>query len=98
MLRSASDGRQARVMERSDKRQRQEFNKLQQRLREVQLEQKEIENTQREVIFAMGTIAESRSQKTGHHVKRGEHFDPELIDLFFEHFPQLDEIRMDLRD
>jgi HD-GYP domain-containing protein (c-di-GMP phosphodiesterase class II)/ribonuclease BN (tRNA processing enzyme) len=31
---------------------------------------KEIEDTQREVIFTMGAIAESRSKETGNHVKR----------------------------
>lgn len=31
---------------------------------------KEIENTQKEVVFTMGAIGESRSKETGHHVKR----------------------------
>jgi HD-GYP domain-containing protein (c-di-GMP phosphodiesterase class II)/phosphoribosyl 1,2-cyclic phosphodiesterase len=31
---------------------------------------KEIEDTQREVVFTMGAIAESRSKETGNHVKR----------------------------
>ncbi|NOX15384.1 MAG: HD domain-containing protein [Epsilonproteobacteria bacterium] len=31
---------------------------------------KEIESTQREIIFTMGTIAEYRSKETGNHVKR----------------------------
>lgn len=31
---------------------------------------KEIEDTQREVVFTMGAIGESRSKETGHHVKR----------------------------
>ncbi|WP_457747096.1 HD domain-containing phosphohydrolase [Sulfurimonas sp.] len=31
---------------------------------------KEIEETQREVIYAMGEIGETRSKETGHHVKR----------------------------
>jgi len=30
----------------------------------------EIENTQKEVVFTMGAIGESRSKETGHHVKR----------------------------
>lgn len=31
---------------------------------------KEIENTQKEIIFTLGEIAEARSKETGHHVKR----------------------------
>lgn len=31
---------------------------------------KEVENTQKEVIFTLGEIAEARSNETGHHVKR----------------------------
>ena len=31
---------------------------------------KDIENIQREIIFTMGTIGESRSKETGNHVKR----------------------------
>ncbi|MCV6608551.1 MAG: response regulator [Campylobacterales bacterium] len=31
---------------------------------------KEIENTQKEVVFTMGAIGETRSKETGHHVKR----------------------------
>lgn len=31
---------------------------------------KEIDDTQREVVFTMGAIGESRSKETGHHVKR----------------------------
>jgi len=30
----------------------------------------EIEDTQKEVVFTMGAIGESRSQETGNHVKR----------------------------
>ncbi|MDH4944833.1 HD domain-containing phosphohydrolase [Sulfurimonas sp. C5] len=62
--------RQARIMERSDKRQRQEYDELQRRLAEVEALQKEIEDTQKEVVFTMGAIGESRSKETGNHVKR----------------------------
>ena len=57
-------------MERSDKRQRQEYDELQARLREVEELQQEIIDTQREVVFTMGAIGESRSKETGNHVKR----------------------------
>nr|WP_320115877.1 HD domain-containing phosphohydrolase [uncultured Desulfuromonas sp.] len=62
--------RQHKIMERSDKRQRQEYDELQRRLMEVQELQKEIQDTQKEVIFTMGAIGESRSKETGNHVKR----------------------------
>lgn len=62
--------RQQRIMEQSDKRQRQEYDELQRRLDEVQALQREIEETQREVVFTMGAIGESRSKETGNHVKR----------------------------
>ncbi|MDD3463079.1 MAG: transporter substrate-binding domain-containing protein [Sulfurospirillaceae bacterium] len=38
--------------------------------KEVEALSKEIEETQKEVIFKMGAIAEARSQETGQHVKR----------------------------
>jgi response regulator RpfG family c-di-GMP phosphodiesterase len=66
--------RQSKIMERSDKRQRQEYDELQARLREVELLQKEIIETQREVVFTMGAIGESRSKETGNHVKRVAEF------------------------
>ncbi|CAN8141299.1 putative two-component system response regulator [uncultured Thiomicrorhabdus sp.] len=62
--------RQRKIMERSDKRQRQEYDELQRRLQEVEALQKEIEETQKEVVFTMGAIGESRSQETGNHVRR----------------------------
>jgi len=62
--------RQQKIMERSDKRQRQEYDELQARLREVEELQQEIIDTQREVVFTMGAIGESRSKETGNHVKR----------------------------
>ena len=39
-------------------------------LKENQVLNKEIEETQREVVFTMGAIGESRSKETGNHVKR----------------------------
>jgi response regulator RpfG family c-di-GMP phosphodiesterase len=38
--------------------------------KEVQLLNEEIEDTQKEVVFTMGAIGESRSKETGNHVKR----------------------------
>lgn len=62
--------RQEKIMARSDKRQKQEYDELQARLAEVQSLQNEIEETQKEVVFTMGAIGESRSKETGNHVKR----------------------------
>ena len=62
--------RQTKIMQRSDKRQRQEYDELQKRMQEVEELGREIEETQREVVFTMGAIGESRSKETGNHVKR----------------------------
>ncbi len=62
--------RHDKIMIRSDKRQRQEYDQLQMKLEEVEALSKEIEETQREVVFTMGAIGESRSKETGNHVKR----------------------------
>jgi len=62
--------RQQRIMERSDRRQRQEYDQLQEKLLEVEALNYEIEETQKEVVFTMGAIGESRSKETGNHVKR----------------------------
>jgi len=62
--------RQNKIMERSDKRQKKEYDELQKRLQEVKELSEEIEATQREVVFTMGAIGESRSKETGNHVKR----------------------------
>ena len=62
--------RNQKIMERSDRQQRKEYDELQLRLKEVESLQKEIEDTQREVVFTMGAIGESRSKETGNHVKR----------------------------
>ena len=62
--------RQNKIMERSDKRQRKEYDELQIKLQEVKDLSAEIEETQREVVFTMGAIGESRSKETGNHVKR----------------------------
>jgi len=44
--------------------------KVHEGLREIETLNKEIEETQKEVVFTMGTIGESRSKETGNHVKR----------------------------
>lgn len=62
--------RQNKIMARSDKRQKQEYDELQDKLAEVEALQREIEETQKEVVFTMGAIGESRSKETGNHVKR----------------------------
>ena len=62
--------RQDKIMYRSDKRQKDEYDQLQQKLIEIQTLQEEIVNTQKEVIFTMGAIGETRSKETGNHVKR----------------------------
>lgn len=62
--------RHDKIMLRSDKRQRQEYDELQKKFAEVEALQKEIEDTQKEVVFTMGAIGESRSKETGNHVKR----------------------------
>ena len=43
---------------------------MDQALEEITALNSEIENTQREVVFTMGSIGESRSKETGNHVKR----------------------------
>ncbi len=62
--------RQEKIMLRSDKRQQQEYDALELKFIEVAELQKEIEETQKEVVFTMGSIGESRSKETGNHVKR----------------------------
>ncbi|RXJ58142.1 HD-GYP domain-containing protein [Candidatus Marinarcus aquaticus] len=44
--------------------------KVEEGLKEIKNLNKEIEETQKEVIFTMGAIGESRSKETGNHVKR----------------------------
>ena len=55
--------RQDKIMSRSDKRQQKEYD-------ELMALKIEIEDTQREVVYTMGAIGESRSKETGNHVKR----------------------------
>jgi len=45
-------------------------NQMIDRISQIQALNEEIQKTQREVIFTMGSICESRSQETGNHVKR----------------------------
>ena len=47
---------------------------VQEGLKEITQLNTEIENTQREIVFTMGTIAEHRSKETGNHVKRVAHY------------------------
>lgn len=62
--------RQQRIMKQSDHRQRQEYDQLQEKLTEIEALNREIEESQKEVIFTMGAIGEIRSKETGNHVKR----------------------------
>lgn len=62
--------RQNKIMYRSDQRQRKEYDALQQRMVEVEALNREITETQREVIYTMGAIGETRSKETGKHVRR----------------------------
>jgi len=55
--------RQDKIMSRSDKRQQKEYD-------ELMALKIEIEETQKEIIFTMGAVGESRSKETGNHVKR----------------------------
>jgi len=74
--------RQEKIMVRSDKRQRKEYDELQKQLAAVESLQKEIEETQREVVFTMGAIGESRSKETGNHVKRVAEYS-KLLALYY---------------
>lgn len=51
-------------------------------LQDNELLNKEIEETQREVVFTMGAIGESRSKETGNHVKRVAEYS-KLLALFY---------------
>ncbi|PHR53392.1 MAG: hypothetical protein COA44_15320 [Arcobacter sp.] len=62
--------RKDKIMERSDKRQRKEYDELQDKLEEVKDLNKEIEDNQREAVFQMGVIGETRSKETANHVIR----------------------------
>jgi response regulator RpfG family c-di-GMP phosphodiesterase len=55
--------RQDKIMARSDKRQKQEYDEL------VRLKV-ELEETQKEIVFIVGTIGEYRTKELGNHVKR----------------------------
>jgi len=62
--------RKDKIMERSDKRQQQEYDALQDKLEEVKSLNQEIEDNQREAVFQMGVIGETRSKETANHVIR----------------------------
>lgn len=61
--------RQDKIMARSDKRQKAEYDVLEEQLFEIKSLQDEIIKTQIEIIFTMGAVGESRSKETGNHVK-----------------------------
>ena len=67
--------RQHKIMDRSDRRQQKEYD-------ELQALTQEIEDTQREVVFTMGSIGESRSKETGNHVKRVAEYS-KLLALYY---------------
>ena len=62
--------RKDKIMERSDKRQQKEYDELQDKLVEVKDLNKEIVDNQREAVFQMGVIGETRSKETANHVIR----------------------------
>jgi response regulator RpfG family c-di-GMP phosphodiesterase len=51
-------------------------------LEEITVLNKEIEDTQREVVFTMGAIGESRSKETGNHVRRVAEY-TKLLALYY---------------
>lgn len=55
---------------------------LQKKYLEIEALNKEIEDTQKEVVFTMGAIGESRSKETGNHVKRVAEYS-KLLALYY---------------
>nr|WP_275848034.1 hypothetical protein [Sulfurimonas sp. SAG-AH-194-I05] len=58
------------ILKIGDKIQRKDYEELKSRFDEITDLNEEIEQTQKEVVFTMGTIAEFRSHETGLHVRR----------------------------
>lgn len=58
------------ILKIGDKIQRKDYDELKIKLEEIEDLNEEIERTQKEVVFTMGTIAEFRSHETGLHVRR----------------------------
>ena len=56
--------------------------KVEEGLKEIKNLSTEIENTQKEVVFTMGAIGESRSKETGNHVKRVAEYS-KLLALYY---------------
>ena len=56
--------------------------KVQDGLKEINHLNEEMENTQKEVVFTMGAIGESRSKETGNHVKRVAEYS-KLLALYY---------------
>ncbi len=59
-----------------------EYMSIRKEITEVIELHKEIENTQREIIYKMGEIAESRSNETGNHVRRVAEYSKLLAKLY----------------
>ncbi len=59
-----------------------EFMAIRHNLSELFSLQKEIEDTQREIIYKMGEVGETRSKETGNHVKRVAQYSKELALLY----------------
>ena len=55
---------------------------LEEELKKEQYLLKEIENTQKEIVFTLGTIGESRSRETGNHVRRVSEYS-KLLALYY---------------
>lgn len=74
--------RHDKIMARTDKQQKRDYDELQKKLNEVEALKQEIEDTQKEVVFRMGAIGESRSKETGNHVKRVAQYS-KLLALYY---------------
>jgi PAS domain S-box-containing protein len=59
-----------------------EYMSIRKEITEVVKLHEEIEDTQREIIYKMGEIGESRSNETGNHVKRVSHYSKLLAELY----------------
>ncbi|MBL0709264.1 MAG: PAS domain S-box protein [Sulfurimonas sp.] len=59
-----------------------EYMAIRDNITEQILLQKEIEDTQKEIIYKMGEIGESRSKETGNHVKRVAYYSRLLAELY----------------
>ena len=62
--------RHQKVIHLTDKQQYKSYETLKKQYSEIEVLNEEIEHTQREVVFTLGAVCESRSKETGSHVKR----------------------------